>query len=59
MDKDKTKNKDKQKQRDEVTEAGMESFPASDPPASWASAPEPVKTCEGDDEPESEEKDKG
>ena len=27
------------KKKDEVREAGIESFPASDPPASWASGP--------------------
>lgn len=31
--------KSRKQQRDEVTVAGESSFPASDPPAYWASAP--------------------
>ena len=58
MHKDKSKNKDNKKQRDEVTQAGMESFPASDPPASWASGPTPVKKCESPSEQKSDEVEK-
>ncbi|MFA5506083.1 MAG: hypothetical protein WC314_22750 [Vulcanimicrobiota bacterium] len=39
------------KQRDEVTVAGESSFPASDPPAYWASAPKEKPSETRDPEP--------
>ncbi len=42
------------KKKDEVREASQDSFPASDPPAYWASAPDKETKSKSDD---SDEKD--
>ena len=37
------------KKKDEVREASTSSFPASDPPAYWASAPEETKSDDSEE----------
>lgn len=43
----------KSKDKDPVREANLESFPASDPPAHWASAPVDTKAKSAKDKDES------